>query len=188
MKFYHYDRRNSLNAQVSLIEAKSPINKYIEADMLIKSIFSNGINRMALTYLNECAFDDNNPNNQSTFIAEYIFETVRRLEYPDLPSRFTSIYAAKNLEELKYWIDVLQRNYTYDSNDANIKIVETEKFVYVDSCWRDFCIYSDFHKLNLNPFLFHYYARQYWSGEMSEEPKPEVLCGLPVTIIEMKPV
>ena len=200
MVFYHLDRMDSFPSDPSL-QLSYPIEttNTKEANIFFNSAYPKGFSHTGLRYANpfEIKMSDYNNSkaaleNHRIFTIEYVFEMVRLLHFPSLPSRLTSLFACKEKGDIKLWYQILCKN-SIDISNATVKIIETSnKFFIGDSFWRD-------NQLNLkteehlepfpvfSPFAYHEWAKYYWRGHLSEKPKYEVLCELPVTVLDSIP-
>ncbi|WP_151742978.1 DUF2441 domain-containing protein [Acinetobacter sp. TUM15113] len=140
---------------------------------LIGEYYPNGISRHGQSYL--CgypSFAKKTKNNQfvpKDDVIEAIFELVRRLEFPELPSRMSSMFAWQSLN------DALAFANSNHIGGFKIHEVETES---------ENIFIGDMNFLKTGGQVINSYvlARKYWSGETSSSPILEVLIPLPVTI------
>jgi hypothetical protein len=185
MLLYHLDRSNSLQLN-SNIQLK-PLVSYnpSETTNFINSLFENGVSCMGQTYLNFCNYSDSDLAN--TFNIEFIFESVRRENFRDIPSRFTSIFATQTLEQLKVWYSHMGYDKTSIAQPS-IKVIETNNSFRFDASWRDIQILDNNQNRLFSPFAYYYYAQQYWSGKIGSYPRMEMLCPLPVSVIDTMPI
>jgi len=112
------------------------------------------------------------------WLTEMIFELIRRREYSKQPSRFQSVFAAQNRDELDQWRNLSAVN--AESGDIySVSSVNSYKF--------------DSSLLNLGSFEGKYRgfgdmvkksARDYWSEKTSDTPVYEVLLEPPVEVEE----
>ncbi len=146
----------------------------------IKKYFPNGLNPHGLSMLiNHPLCDD----SFTEAITEIIFELVRQLHFPDSPSRLTSLYASESIEQSEIWQRLWYKNFqnqkeqnahslweiSYKTNaklyDANfLNIMPDDEFSYI------FALDS---------------AYQYWQGNISKDPLPELLVPYPVTVVRI---
>lgn len=194
MILYHLDRENSFPTKKDEQFIKpSKILNIDEVKNQSNQEYVHGISNHGDKYLS--FFDENYDsmeetyNNFRIYTIEYIFEMVRRLYFPNLPSRFTSLFACKTKDEIMCWYDVLTHNKQKYPN-ITIKIISTDrKTLICDTYWRDgisnLLFYND--RSVFSPFAYHEYAINYWKGIKGKKPRMEVLCELPVTIIESIP-
>lgn len=189
MKYYHIDRSGLLNEgqTISTNQSFIPNNDY--GKLLIEKFFPNGVSKHGEHYLNDNVYmfqpnfslvDNILKSNtiNSIYFAEYTFELVRRLYFSTELSRYTSLFALENLEELNLWSELKSGEYrifeivtnnTYSTFDAN--------FLKGGLCVSKNPLYQGF-----SPSINFNQAFSYWSKEKSNNPKPEVLLPLPLTI------
>lgn len=200
MIVYHLDRKNSFPSDPSL-QLSHPIDTINtkEANIFFNSAYPKGFSYTGLRYANpfDVKLSDYNSSkatfeNFRIFTIEYVFEIVRMFHFPQCPSRFTSLFACREKKDVKCWYEILSKN-SMDTSNTTVKIIETSNSFFIgDSSWRDkrqnliteehsepFPIFS--------PFAYHEWAKYYWSGYLSENPKYEVLCELPVTVLDSIP-
>lgn len=181
VKFYTVDRSGEVNEsdKFELITDFSQ-SKYLELPDLfsqednvkcINEYFPNGISRHGQIYLfGYPSFARRTQNNNlipSVEMIEAIFELVRRKDFPELPSRMTSMFAWQTINEAKVFADSYPQ--------GSYKILEVES---------DNVFIGDMSLLTLGGQVINSYvlAKKYWSGERSPSPKLEVLISLPVII------
>lgn len=99
-------------------------------------------------------------------------EVVRKNWFPSMPSRFKSIFAVTQLSDFNFWVKFL--SITPNSNIFEIEY-DPSKCAKLDASFLKGGIDCD--PMRTFPIL-----SQYWSGEMSSSPLPELLIPLPVTI------
>jgi hypothetical protein len=158
---------------------------------LIKELFPDGVSLHGINYLRDLYYPygedfmtDIKSSNQiiSMAITEYSFELIRRLKYSHIPSRFETLFALENLDDIKKWPELITNNYKI----FEIKVNNTQVFkldassllsgVYLD---QKICpqVEGFFAELNWR------YSNKYWSSLDSKDmKKPELLIKLPVTI------
>lgn len=115
----------------------------------------------------------------NSFSIDLQAESIRNSCFPNKPSRFQSIFAVENLHDFKLWESYLPIN-----KHSHIFEIEFEDSLY---CKVD----ANFLRGGIVPSStdsFSYILQitdclqKYWSGQMSENPLPELLIPLPVTI------
>lgn len=147
--------------------------------------FPDGISRMGKIYTLPHALNE----SYSTFdmvvdVIEFAFEFIRQKDFPDLPSRYQSIFAAPDESAAKDWAKRLAINLPEKDRDsifANIKKIEYKKAFCADAYWRDrFCLGDrEFY----SPALIYDNAVKYWSGKKSDYPKMELIIPLPAVVL-----
>jgi hypothetical protein len=107
------------------------------------------------------------PFAQHVPIIELVAELVRRLSFPDHPSRFTSVFAWESLDDAKWF------RQKYSSPEAPIFRMSGEM-----------TFRGDINLLLLGGTILGawLYATKYWRGDSSASPRWEVLVVPPVTI------
>lgn len=170
---------------LALIADTTSISKYLpdsKQQFLARQYFPDGLTPHGLSML--LSYSKNNESFLEPVI-EMIFEQVRRLHFPNAPSRFTSLFAAKTIEDAEQWSDLLCGHYgnAYGQVPQSIWEVEYET---------DAKLY-DASLLNVDPslvedgsfscFLTLDNANRYWSGELTGICLPELLIPPPVTVV-----
>ena len=170
---YHVDRKELLHEgqTVNLVQTNR-FPKGDPADMWdsFATIFPSGLSKHGLNYF---TFNGKHSTESLLCIGELFYEYIRLLRYPDLPARIKSFYAFEDLETAKIFAK---------ENKAH-RIFE----VSADSYFRADMNLMYLKGVNPNtgislPMMF-YSADKYWRGEMSDEPKIELLLVPPVKII-----
>ncbi len=193
MILYHLDRDNSFPREkdkqlIKLMEIKNIDEVKIE----FSKKYIHGISNLGYKYLSffdedYCSMKDTYENFR-IYTIEYIFEMVRTLYFSNLPSRFTSLFACKTKDEIKRWYDVLVNDEKNFPN-ISIKIISTDrKTLTCDTYWRDGIQITYNDSSVFSPFAYQEYATNYWRGIKSNTPRMEVLCELPVTVIDSIPI
>lgn len=208
MILYHLDRLGKLTdgQDINLI----PISE-METDIgnseFLRS-FSDGVSNHALTYLTNTskylfslpfAFQSvetpidfisaaslsMNKNFVDAQINEVTLELVRRSNFPNLPSRFRSIFAVDSIDEFKNWKELTYENGTPVKH--NVFSFDVHGGLYrFDSNWLKGGISFGFDRsagkyfFGFMPAASYDYAFNYWSGLPSPCPRWEYLVELPV--------
>ena len=158
--------------------------------------FPNGVGGLGKRYFSPVHLSPDKIalENIRIFTVEYIFETIRQMHFPYRPSRFESLFACRQKQDIEYWAQTLS---DVDHSTAYVKIVEVtapQKNTFdADAFWRDqnleFTSDLDGSKrIVFSPFFHHYNAYRYWKGDISDTPKHEILCRLPVDIKDCIPL
>lgn len=173
---YHIDRCNSLK-EFSRLELK---NDYSLESTFSK--FNNSLSNHGIKYLTKNFFGS---PSCGSYMWEIALEYIRALNFPNLPSRFQSIFACKTLQDTYYWKDLFQKQ-----GFANLKIFEIDvsenNFFEGDSNWFNLKGLSQviqtnkFENASLSSYLF--FSHKYWSGEITSDPKMELSIKLPCKI------
>ncbi len=104
-------------------------------------------------------------------IRELIFERIRRIEFPKVPSRLDCLFVCKTLDGAKSFKSEPGRNldliYEVEPTDVNSRMLET------DWSWINPIIDKTIHEVEEA-------ARNYWRGEILDPRKRELLwnCGV----------
>jgi len=199
MHFYHLDRLNTFPAQPT--EQLLPLKTHntLGAEGIFNRLYPAGMSKTGERYLNPFDVDTSNYDsikrtceNYHIYSIEYALEVVRLLHFTYLPSRFESLFACERKEDVIAWADILSQN-SMDIANATVKVIETSNDFFIgDSAWRDQPLTlkqelengQDYYRPVFSPFAYHYWAIQYWSGIRTDAPKLEVLCRLPVHVVD----
>lgn len=180
--FYHVCRGTEL--QLGLLELVS--HEELRADLLdvrtrctvddiqqhLQAAYPYGLSPHGRRYLSrptrfvdigDCEYVPSNP------VIELAYELVRQIKFPDLPSRFTSIFGWATLGE------ALLFKLTHGSTDDRI---------YRVSCVNSLRVDMNMVHLGRNLAATSLLAERYWRGEASEIPQWEVLLQGPIEVIE----
>lgn len=118
------------------------------------------------------------PTVGNSWVKEIVFELVRRDSYPERPSRFQSVFGARNEEELRQWRTLP----AVDADSGDLYRVTPEGHFIGDSSLLD--LPEEYpNPFSLSEDLKHR-ANQYWSGNTTKEPVWEVLLEPAVEIDE----
>lgn len=196
MILYHLDRSNTFPNEPSK-QLLFPIETHntLDADQYFNLLYTQGIGKLGERYLNP--FDEkiatweeatDTCKNFRIYTIEYVFEIVRLMHFQSLPSRFVSLFACQDIEGLKLWYELLKNNRT-DMSNATVKIIKPQRKTHIcDARWRDMPLtmkYDNNTRIPMfNPFAYHEWAKRYWNGEYTDNPRIEVLCELPVTVVK----
>lgn len=191
MFVYHIDRSTNLQTgmKISINSNFKPNNK--SGTNLLYTLNLSGVSYHGEQYLNDKVYSsktnaDLNDLTASNIlcsmsITEYTFELIRQINHPNMPSRFSSFFALEKLEDLAFWPELTKEPY---------KIFEIEVFnnpPKLDASFLrggialGFNSESSFYQ-GFSPSINSHLANQYWSGLFSDNPKPELLLSLPLTI------
>lgn len=185
MKAYHVDTRNKISDKIKNIELQQIPKTWKNYDLL-QSRYTGGLSEWGLTIMGiqyQCESkvinltnkNSNNPEyHWNSYLIDVLYEYERLASFPDMPSRFQSIFASKTLAEAESWKELLRI--------PNSKIYELEfsheNYTQVD---------SNFLKCQINRFdlsSIQNSAAMYWSGEMKKQKfsLPELIIKLPVQL------
>lgn len=153
------------------------------------NVFKNSLSNFGKQYL--CAnlpliVDSGFLQIDGSFIWEFALEYIRCLNFPDLPSRFQCVFGCQTLEDIEMW-----KNHFFSTGYTKMNIVkiETKDAFLRDANWfNQKGLYSHFKTDkfgNISFSAYCYYANKYWSGEMTDNPKKELLITLPCNVIDI---
>lgn len=172
---YHIDRSNSKHFQPgdNLVINKSWVH-YNETNVILEEQFPEGLTSHGRRYLTN-SIDPYKPWNN---FYETIFEYERKINFPNLTSRFQVLFAVEFKQDIAYWEDILKLN----GDVAIWKVsVQEENVFRADASWLN---PEDFDQSVLR---ISYNARQYWSGKPrpGHHPLPELLISGPMQLVEL---
>ncbi|EPX8934425.1 DUF2441 domain-containing protein [Morganella morganii] len=164
-----YTKPQNLQNALSMIDPTFCDKDELEA--YLSEFFPSGISRHGMQYL----LDNNNhirSNYKEPLITlspaiEIIYETIRRNEFSEKPSRMTCAFACQSIPDAQNYF-----------NDASLPIFE------ISTKNKYFIADSSLLKIGHNHLSTLVMARKYWSGSTSEAPQLEVLIECPAMIGE----
>jgi len=170
---YHIDRSCSNHFQDGDILTISPTFTDYNTNKLLESTYNNKLTRHGQQYL----VNPINPTNPWNTLYETIFEYERRINFPQLPSRFQSFFATQTLEDVDHWIGKLNLN---EYIPVWKVYVDPNKVFKADASWFNL---DNFDKSTLR---ISYNALQYWYGKFKPdfEKEPELLIKESMKLIE----
>jgi len=191
MIIYHVSREEELPVGEMLQLENYQLNK-MEIDLFPEGLSYHG--RKVLTadwYESPLSTVDitKSIKKPSIHITEYTFELIRKLKFPNMPSRMTSLFALKSLDDLQYWPELTASEYSI----FRLEVDEIPKEVdasFLKSGLSQIFIDNPYHSEDTQfsqAFLADKNwenAIQYWSGEFSNDPRPELLVSLPVKVLD----
>ena len=151
---------------------KDDIIKPILVDNSICGYFPNGV-----SYWGNRHFDSKRAYNfedSQRHVIETLFELYRKAYFPYRPSRYESLFALSSLDDLNFW-PILK--------GFNIVIIDTQKA----HCFKTDASYliSPLNATNFSNQAFRFLyaqfldnAQSYWCGQVSLQPRPEILVSL----------
>ncbi|RGD76380.1 DUF2441 domain-containing protein [Faecalicoccus pleomorphus] len=191
MKLYHIDRSNQLKENKVIQLNKNFVNSDSEINNFFNSLFPSGISHHGEFYLNDyCTFPpseictyylQHDINEIGIHATECYIELFRKAYYPHLPSRFTSLFALENIEDISLWPELTQSKYRI------FEIEYTEKIYKFDASFIK-AVVSQINgennqtQISFCPITVLNEINKYLSGKLSDTPQPEILLPLPVTI------
>jgi hypothetical protein len=143
-----------------------------EFKKLVKEYYPDGLSHFGKDYLMEPVRYErvNNYGYISNVMSiDAYFEFVRRLRFPDRPSRYQSFFAYKTLDEARAF------NAFKAAGKGKIFLVTAEKHVVLDARW------LQIGRIYLEGIFF---AEQYWLGLPTDSPDWEYLLSFPVTVVK----
>lgn len=191
--FYHYDRSGALNPgqKVELSREYSELDVRAEGVAAVLSeMFPEGLSRHGRRYLDIFvsrsmvgAVDAGSLkyalHELPSFQIEWNLELVRRILYPELPSRCQSIFCLNSVEEFQNWPELM----VGEGQLVEILVPDNGKYVTLDSQMLrgGFVVLDDGTLAGSSPMGYDF-ARRYWSGELSPTSRLEVVAELPVVV------
>lgn len=169
MIVYHIDRLKSLKEGQTIEFLHPPIEPEVLRNLAIDR-YPEGLSHHGDFYFGRMISKD----FVSDSILENILEYERLLYFPERPSRFQSIFATNSIDQMNYWI---QSN-SFREWDFNICELEINhsNYALLDSSWYGFDVKAP-------SFLTtSYKAKNYWKGEITDNPKYELVVKLPVVV------
>lgn len=214
MILYHLDRLKSLKDGQSIeLFPLSSLEPDIRSSSFL-SQFSNGVSSHALTYLtNKCktllslSLPSMTPGKMVDYIAvpslminkyfsdaqmsEVTLELVRRSCFPNLPSRFTSLFAVDSVDEFDKWQELTHEN-GINQNYPIFSLEVSDSTPKFDSNWLKGGLNLGFdssigkYYLGYMPTANYDFAFNYWSGIPSDLPRWEYLIELPISKVKLQ--
>lgn len=184
MIVYHIDRDQTLKAGQEIKLKTSNLSEcYIEQKM-----FPQGFSQHGLHYINE-GFQ-HNPGNQAEFyVLEYELELIRRCFFPERPSRYQSLFACMNFEQLKNWLHIATpESIVWELEVNNNAVTELDASLLIPAL--DYkSDDSETKTLHFSPENSFFTGFLYWSGKQRpDNPCTELLISLnqyPVRVKKM---
>jgi len=106
MRFFHLDRANSLKIdEGSTIELK-PIPRQKNIELMSKNLmqqYPNGVSQHGISYLLDSYKKD-------SITSEWFLEYERKINFLEKPSRFQSVFAFKELDDIRRFISKVEFN------------------------------------------------------------------------------
>lgn len=170
---YHIDRDNKLQEGQTITHVKNIQSSFMEDKM-----FPDGISFHGVHYLDE-KHQNTGGNRPSYYIMEYELELIRKSYFPNLPSRFQSLFAVENLEEIKKWDGIFSANCTIweiEFDDSNYAKFDSNLLIPALNVNAD--------NVSFSPNTSFYYGYHYWNGSVTENPRIELLIKSPIKVIK----
>lgn len=143
-----------------------------EAKIKLKELYPNGISKHGIQYLSE-KFDFSKSNGKDYVsnmpMIELTFELVRKIKFPNKPSRFTSVFGCESYEMAEKF------RQEYRNNQGKIYKVLAERWNRLDMKF-----------LYVGPSILgnQIMAEKYWSEEPSSNPFWEILMTGNIEVID----
>lgn len=168
--FYSLDRRGLYREGqlYSLMHVDAELRS--DGSILDDQIFQQGISPQGLTYVLQSPF--NNPQNPYGPTIELALEIIRKERFPDKPSRFQSMFACEDLDDVKHF-----RGTSGSNRSTPIYEVMTETYHR-----------GDMNLFNVQCNMHEFYQRivKYWSSMTHDTegytPFWEIVIPLPAQI------
>ncbi|WP_390610199.1 DUF2441 domain-containing protein [Gordonibacter urolithinfaciens] len=190
---YHLDRSGSLSEGATIELAKPESDDQLLAIGAVEEVsrmFPDGVSRHGMEYLTTVSVRVFQAPSfllgslqvaMSTAIIEQTFELVRRADFPEMPSRLQSLFCVKDPSDFAAWPELNAQGGTL----FEIVPENQNRVVKLDASFLQGgfiqVIGDDFVDERYSFPMCSSFAYRYWSGEVSESPKPEVLVELPAT-------
>lgn len=162
---------------LNVISEPATIYKYCATPALLHKYLPNGVGPHGLSMLSNWPMSEHQVMEP---IIELTFELVRQMNFPDAPSRLSSLYGAETLGGAMLWNCILRKNLKNEPGQLPESLweieFETEARTY-DAKWLDIPD-KDFSMLNQME-----HAYNYWGGIHTTSPLLELLIPYPVTIV-----
>lgn len=110
------------------------------------------------------------------WVREMVFELIRQDCYPDRLSRFQSVFAARNEEELQKWMALP----AVDADSGDIYEVTAESHLVVDSSFLD--LSEEYQTPRDLAIELKGQAQKYWAGNITRNAVQEVLLKPPIEV------
>lgn len=114
-------------------------------------------------------------------IAEIVFELVRQKDFPESPSRLSSLYASETITHAEQWLQHFKGTFFHQRSQLPLSLWEIS--------FKSNARLYDAKLLDIEPDdCFSYlplleHAYRYWRGEMTPSPLPELLIPYPVLVV-----
>ena len=171
MLFYHLDRDNMLKDKAFMTLLPEPSDCLGSMSELLEGLFPLGLSSHGEKYF----YNTTLLEKSSDKVAELIFEYIRLKWFPHLPSRYQAYFAFLSYEDLikSPLFDISRYIYEIETDNyfiADMNLLSGAFFRFEDANYTNIPIVAE-------------RAKQYWSGQYSDNPQPEVLIIPPAKII-----
>ena len=193
MVFYHYDRLSALSPgqKVELSRDYCKLGSQAEGvPVVLSEMFPEGLSMHGYHYLDvfvsESLIGVAGAESLSyalrelpSFQIEWNLELVRRALYPELPSRCQSIFCLESVEEFLDWPELM----TGEGQLVEILVPDNGKCITLDSRMLSGGFLKNGDGVLTGSLPADYgQAKRYWSGEVSQAPRFEIVAELPVAV------
>jgi hypothetical protein len=183
---YHIDRANSLTSG-QVMQLEKMLSNDVRLLEYMNTMFPQGVSFAGKAYVSNLEFTEDKDYYQR--IKEIEFEYIRRLYFPQKPSRFQSFFAIEE-QDIYAWIKTLHLE--KDENLYTIWKLNIDNDVNVskhDASWRDiyYHVKDEQDRPIFSAYQYHMDGIEYWRGKSLPNPLPELLVPLincKVTILE----
>lgn len=141
--------------------------------------FPNGLNPHGIFQLTPLKKENKDSEEP---VVELIFELVRQLQFPDAPSRLTSLYASSTLQQAKLWKLLWEKNFPGQDRQIPKQLWEIEFETSAKLYDAKLLEVSQNNEFSYLRYLDNAY--RYWDGEQSATPLYELLIPFPVTLVQ----
>jgi hypothetical protein len=174
---YHIDREKRLKKEqvIQLNQISSGDARFIQ---YINDLFPQGISVAGNIYSSDIEFSKESDCYQR--VKEIEFEYIRRLYFPQKPSRFQCFFALE-YQDIYAWIQTFHLDKERNSFIIWELNVDNDEYVSKhDVSWRDRRYHKndDLNKHFLSAWEYYMDGIEYWQGKTSPDPLPELLIPL----------
>jgi len=174
--YFHVDRLCRLSSGQIIISSKEATGYETLRAQMMHELFPGGVSRHGVEYFIDSGHAQ--PSVDTNGMIEMIAELMRRVKYPERPSRFQSLFAWQTLEDAYRFAGQSKLSRPDNANPAfAVWEVDTMgsgeifasdmKLLSLGTCWLDAFVHID----------------AYWHQDYSSDPFVEVLLPLPVRVI-----
>lgn len=182
MEVFHIDRKKSLASgqQISLHKPNSPNQRF---QTYMNTNFPDGISYAGDVFLADVSFHDIQSLNHR--VKEIEFESIRRLYFPEKPSRFQCFFALESLDDVQIWARAFNINRVKNPYAVwKISVDNESAITKLDASWRDRDYKSN--KVSIySAWENHMDGHAYWRGEDSDDPRKELLIPLSHFVVKV---
>ncbi len=142
---------------------------------LVEELYPGGLTEHGKKYLLDECLIIKTPSGPAPAVphipmVELVFELVRRIEFPELISRYQAIFGWETIEAAEAFKE------SFGTDESTIYVVNCKESIKLDMS----LLY-----LGGSTIGSIWYARKYWCGEPGKTPNWEVLMKPPVTVIKI---